>query len=308
MTEPAFVNVSVIIATYNRARSLERLLRSIQDAKGLDSMVLQVLVVDNDSNDETDELLKREKQKRYPYSLTSVSETKHGKAHALNTALENATGEIVLVVDDDVVIDPWMIVKHVECYQLLHYDAVQGRVLPGLDFTGKGADLDRLREYNIPVIDYGDRICDIRGLTGTNMSFKRDIVNKVGGFDVRLGPGAAGFSEDTEFSMRLREAGYKIGYTPHAIVYHELNPGRYGRAYNRAVQYRKGLSRSIYRHDSILFRVLPDLLANSCRYVLYRLFGSTQKAYKTEGRILKCCGYLAGKFSRRTGAHRGDAI
>jgi hypothetical protein len=50
----------------------------------------------------------------------------------------------------------------------------------------------------------------------------------VGFFDSRLGPGAAGFSEDTEYSIRIRNAGFKIGYTPGAIVYHELNPKRYG--------------------------------------------------------------------------------
>jgi len=127
------------------------------------------------------------------------------------------------------------------------------------------------------------------------MSFKREVFAKVGFFDARLGPGAAGFSEDTEYSMRIRKAGFKIGYTPHAIVYHELNPNRYGRQYNRMVEYRKGLSRSLYRQDSIPFRVIPDLMANCVRYGLYRLLGKTQKAYKTEGRIMKCWGYLAGK-------------
>ena len=62
-----------------------------------------------------------------------------------------------------------------------------------------------------------------------------------------------GLVESTEYSIRIRNAGFKIGYTPGAIVYHELNPKRYGRAYNRMVEYRKGLSRSIYRRgfDSI---------------------------------------------------------
>ncbi|MGZ8496358.1 MAG: glycosyltransferase family 2 protein, partial [Candidatus Binatia bacterium] len=131
---------------------------------------------------------------------------------------------------------------------------------------------------------------------GTNMSFTRQVFDKVGFFDSRLGPGAAGFSEDTEYSIRIRNAGFRIGYTPGAIVYHELNPNRYGRAYNRMVEYRKGLSRSIYRHDSIAFRVMPNLVANSLRYGLYRIVGKSQKAYKTEGRIMKCCGYLMGKL------------
>lgn len=303
-----FVKLSVVIATYNRVASLERLLASVHNAKGLESISVQLLVVDNGSNDRTAELLKTEKEKRHPYRFHVLRELNRGKSYALNRGLNEATGRIIMIIDDDVVIDPWALKKHLECYELTSYDAVQGRVLPGLDVQGKSADLERIREYNIPVIDYGESIRDVRGLTGTNMSFRRELVERIGGFDVRLGPGASGFSEDTEFSLRVRKAGFKIGYTPHAIVYHELDPGRYGRAYNRDVQYRKGFSRSLYRHDSILFKVFPDLLANCCRYGIYRLFGLTQKAYKTEGRMMKCWGYLAGKFSQRGRAGRRDAI
>jgi len=70
------------------------------------------------------------------------------------------------------------------------------------------------------------------------------------------------------------------------------------------VEFRKGLSRSIYRQDSIPFRVLPDLVANCLRYGFYRLLGKTQKAYKTEGRIMKCWGYLVGK---RQGVNSTDS-
>jgi GT2 family glycosyltransferase len=128
-----------------------------------------------------------------------------------------------------------------EAYRHVSFAAVQGRVLPGRDSDGRPADLIKLREYNIPHVDYGDEYREIHGLTGTNMSFKREVIEKVGLFDPHLGPGASGFSEDTEFSARIRKAGFKIGYTPHAIVYHELNPNRYGCEYNRRVGYRKGL-------------------------------------------------------------------
>jgi GT2 family glycosyltransferase len=222
-------------------------------------------------------------------------ERKKGKASALNLGLASAKGDVLLVLDDDVMVQRQFLAKHLECYGATDFDAVQGRVLPGLDPDGKSADLVRLREYNIPFIDYGGDYREIRGLTGTNMSFKRMVFEKVGFFDTRLGPGAAGFSEDSEYSIRIRQAGFKIGYTPHAVVYHELNPERYGRKYNRAVEYRKGVSRSLYRRDSILLGVIPNLMANCLRYGLYRLTGKTQKAYRTEGRIMKCWGYLMGK-------------
>jgi glycosyltransferase involved in cell wall biosynthesis len=262
-----------------------------------DSITAELLIVDNGSTDNTASVLMPATSTKF--SLRVLQEDRQGKSSALNRGLSLAQGKILLIVDDDVVVHPLWLIKHLESYSLSSFDAVQGRVLPGVDLDGKPADPNKLREYNIPIIDYGDQICEIRGLTGTNISFKREVFERVGRFDTRLGPGAAGFSEDSEYSIRIRQAGFKIGYTPDAVAYHELSPARYGREYNRKVEYQKGLSRSLYRTDSIVFNVLPNLVANCIRYPLYCLLGKTQKAYKTEGRIMKCWGYLAGKVRRR---------
>jgi len=290
--------ISVIVPTFNRAVSLQRLLTSLNALAVSDSFQTEIVVVDNGSTDDTSAILARQANKCGCFRLITLREERKGKSSALNSAIGTARGEILIVVDDDVVVHPEWVSKHLKCHRETGFGAIQGRVLPGVDPDGRPADPKRLREYNIPIIDYGDDIREIRGLTGTNMSFKREVFRKVGLFDPRLGPGAAGFSEDTEYSRRIRQAGFKIGYTPHAVVYHELNPVRYGRAYNRDVEYRKGVSRSIYRRDSILFRVIPDLLANCLRYSIYKILGLTQKAYKTEGRIMKCWGYLAGRARR----------
>lgn len=292
------LDLSVIIPTFNRAESLKRLLRSLDALECPDPFLFEVSVIDNGSSDGTQIMLREQKAQPSRFSLEVLEEKARGKARALNRGLVSSRGRIVLVIDDDVVAHPQCLAKHLECYQTTDFDAVQGRILPGVDAEGRLADPKRLREYNIPVVDYGDEVREIRGLTGTNMSFKREVLERVGFFDTRLGPGAAGFSEDTEFSMRIREAGFKIGYTPHAVVYHELNPARYGRYYNRMVQYRKGWSRSLYRRDSLFFEVLPNLFANCVRFGLYGVLGKKQKAYKTEGRIMKYWGYLAGRLQR----------
>ena len=93
----------------------------------------------------------------------SKEETK-GKSSALNRGLSLAQGEILIIVDDDVVVHPRWMIKHGECHRVSDFDAVQGRVLPGVDPEGSPADPSRLREYNIPIVDYGDEIRDIRGL------------------------------------------------------------------------------------------------------------------------------------------------
>jgi GT2 family glycosyltransferase len=279
-------------------------LESIDEAKPPVGASVQVCVVDNGATDGTRDMLHSYSTRSRRYPVTVLDQPLSGKSSALNRALVSTNSDLTLVLDDDVIVDELCLEKHVELYRTAQFAAVQGRVLPGKDASGRDADPSRIREYNIPVVDYGEQIGEIQGLTGTNMSFKREVIDKIGLFDPRLGPGASGFSEDTEFSLRIRKAGFKIGYTPYAIVYHELNPDRFGREYHRRVEYRKGVSRSIYRNDSIAFRVIPDLLANCLRYGLYRLFGKAQKAYKTEGKIMKCWGYVMGKIQYRPGSIR----
>jgi GT2 family glycosyltransferase len=287
---------SVIVPTFNRASSLEGLLKSFDSLQNRDDLTLEIVVDNNGSTDGTRSLLELEAQKIRTYQLRVSEEPRQGKAHALNRGLQIATGKFFIIIDDDVIAHSQLLEQHMECYEVSRFDALQGKILPGLDLNGKPADMARLREYNIPHTDYGENCREIRGLTGTNMSFKREVYEAVGTFDTRLGPGQSGFSEDTEYSRRIKRAGFKIGYCPGAIVFHELDPARYGRGYNRRVAYRKGKSRSIYRHDSILFRVVPSLLLNGVRFCVYGLLGQRQKAFKTEGRLLKAWGYVMGKI------------
>jgi glycosyltransferase involved in cell wall biosynthesis len=304
--QPLPRRLSVIVPTRNRVRSLKKLLDSLASAVTPAGTAIEIVVVNNGSTDETRNLLEDEMAKPRAQRLRVLNEPWAGKSNAVNRALAVIQSDIIMILDDDVSIDSQCVAKHLEAYGRTRFAAIQGRIFPGQGPDGRSANPDRLREYNIPLVDHGDEIAAIRGLTGTNMSFKREVLERVGLFDARLGPGAAGFSEDTEFSVRIREAGFEIGYTPEAIVYHELDPERYGRSYNRNVEFRKGLSRSIYRRDSVIFRIVPDLVVSCIRYGIYRALGLTQKSFKAEGRVMKSWGHLVGTWRRRTsGCTRG---
>lgn len=289
--------VSVIVPTRNRSESLSRLLGSLQGTRGLSDLSLEILVIDNGSTDDTSRCL-REASQRWPL-LRALFEARPGKNIALNRGIQEAKGEILCLMDDDIVLDPDWLSELVKAYRSNNYDALQPRVLPGKDPSGKSAEFDRLYQYNIPVIDYGNSVKDIRGLTGVIMSFRREVLDKAGLFDERLP--ASGYHGDTDLSRRIRKAGYSIGYTPHVIAYHELNPSRYGANYARLSQYRKGLSRSLYGRDSVVLDVIPNLFANLVRYLLYLVLRRKEKLYKTEKRIMKYWGYLAGRVQRRMG-------
>jgi GT2 family glycosyltransferase len=251
-------------------------LDSLEASAGLEQTPVEIIVVNNHSTDATPELLMEVSAKNRRFPIIALEELRQGKSRALNLGLGRATGSFVLLLDDDVSVDTLCVAEHIAAYEDGSFDAIQGKVLAGLDPQGQPANMARLREYNIPLVDHGDAPCELRGFTGTNISLKREVFEKAGLFDTRLGPGASGFSEDTEYSRRIRENGF-----------------------NRNVQFRQGISRSIYRKDSLIFRVLPDLIGNCLRYLAYAAVGRRQKAYKTQGRIAKSYGYIAGKVQSR---------
>lgn len=288
--------ITVIVTTFNRAASVQRLLASLDALEFSDSLPTEVIMVDNGSTDGTEGILLENGRRQHPFDFVFLRETARGKSNALNSGIGVARGDLLIFADDDVVADRHWLIKHWECHRDSDFGAVQGRVLPGLDPQGRPANQSHLREYNIPIVNYGDRIRSIRNFTGANVSLKREVIKQVGLFNPRLGPGVLGFSEDTEYSMRIRKAGFSIGYAPDAVVFHELRPERYGRTYHRQVEYKRGMGRSLYRQDSICFKVLPALLAHCIRYGIYRVLGNAQKAYKSEGRIWKWWGYLNGKL------------
>lgn len=290
-------SVSVIVATRNRFASLKRLIASLRKSQHRKDLTLEVVVINNASTDETKTYIEALAEE-WPV-LRPIEEPRPGKNFALNRGLREARGEILCLMDDDIVLKTDWLEMLLRDYETTRYDALQPRVLPGTDPHGRGADPERLYEYNIPVIDYGDRLMDLRGLTGVIMSFRRHVLQKVEGFDERLP--ASAYEGDTDISRRIREAGFSIGYTPHVVAYHELDPKRYGIGYARLSQYRKGLSRSLYHSDAVVLNVLPNLTAGLFRYVVYYLLGRGEKLYKTEKRIMKYWGYLVGVIQRKMG-------
>jgi glucosyl-dolichyl phosphate glucuronosyltransferase len=293
------IELSVIIATRNRRESLERLVASLRATRDLQSHAIEILIVDNGSTDGASDFL-AQVSREWPV-LRVFSEPRAGKNFALNKGIREAKGNIFCFMDDDIVMDKGWLNAILTDYEKTRYDGLQPRVLPGRDPQGNAADTTVLYRYNIPVIDYGDRIKDADGLTGVIMSVKRAAIVKIGNFDERLP--ASGYHGDTDLSRRIREAGFSIGYTPHVVAYHELNPNRYGIRYARLGQYQKGLTRSLYSRDSVFGQAIPNIVVNGLRYVFYRACRREEKIYKTEKRIMKYTGYVIGRVKQWLGMH-----
>lgn len=238
-------SVSILIATRNRADPLRAALDSLFTDHNLDVPDWEVVVADNGSTDGTADLC-REFARRFPDRFRWLVEPRQGKSNALNTGLLETRGEVIAMTDDDVLCEPDFITEIRRVFSDPSIDSAQGRVL--LDWQGgEPTWLDELAKQLMSLRDYGDQMFDWNdNLSGCNMVVRREAALGVGGFAAELGPGTIGIAEDSEFSIRLREAGYRAVYAPTILVHHQVPAGRVTPPFLRARYFGIGRSYAYY--------------------------------------------------------------
>jgi glucosyl-dolichyl phosphate glucuronosyltransferase len=224
------MNVSVILCTFNRCESLRTALESVAVSQLPDSVSWEVLVVDNNSKDKTRAIVD-EFAGRYPGHFRYLFEPQQGKSYALNSGVRESSGEILAFMDDDVVVDSNWLRILTSIFHDPQWAGAGGRILPERSFTPPPW-LPIQNKYALAplaIFDIGAQPGEMREAPfGTNMAFRREVFEKVGGFRTDLGPcpGSETRSEDTEFGYRALAAGRRLWYQPSALVYHSLSPHR----------------------------------------------------------------------------------
>lgn len=234
----ATFDITVILCTYNRCGDLVGALESIAASQVKNSVTWEVLVVDNNSTDQTRDTVE-DFCCRYPEHFRYVFEPNPGKSHALNTGIENAAGEVLVFVDDDVKVEPtWLQNLTGELLNNGEWAGVGGRTLPAQKFEPPDwVPKDFEKDWGGIVFahfDLGDNAGELdRAPYGTNMAFRKSMFEKHGGFRVDLGPtpGSQIRNEDTELGRRLLASGERLRYEPSAVVYHPIPDGRITQAY-----------------------------------------------------------------------------
>jgi GT2 family glycosyltransferase len=236
------VKLTVIIATRNRPDSLVALIRSL--APQLKPDERELLVAENGTPAPA----------ALPGDLPAFAhlhDPRPGKCRVQNRAIQAARGEVLIFLDDDLTAGARYL-DAVEEFFGAHpeFAAMAGRVLPAEDPAARaGATWVYL---DLPIVDYGDRIVEVRGVMGANMAYRAAALKQVGPFDERLGPGAGGHEEETEMCARLRRAGFRIGYAPGAVVYHEVDPARADRERYIRIARERGRCRMLHeRHSAV---------------------------------------------------------
>jgi len=244
------MNVSIIICTANRAEVLRETISSLARVRRPDTV--ELLVVDNRSSDHTRQVVE-EAARQHPYTVRYLYEAEEGKYAALNAGIKVTTGRIIAATDDDARFDEEWLERAVDGINRYGCEFVGGRVLPvwGGPKPAWLAEQNSLHTKVIALLDHGDRVREFgRGISwplGVNVAYRREVFERVGLFDNRLGrkSGTLRNQAQREWHLRARAAGVRGFYIPRMLVHHLVGPERLSKRYFRRWLYWHGISRAM---------------------------------------------------------------
>jgi glycosyltransferase involved in cell wall biosynthesis len=220
--------ISVAICTYNNARKLAGALGSLRGLKGPTVPSYEILVIDNNSRDETKKVV-HQHQEYWGQRLRYIFEERQGLSQARNRAAQEAVGEIVSYLDDDVRVDPGWLCAVAGAFEE-HSAAVVGGKSYLIYPARRPAWLPEKYEVLLSRLDHGEQVLvnTDRELFGLNFSVRKEWLDRVGGFDVSLGRCGRSLTSGEEWDLlrRVRAQGGIIVYEPRAVVGHLVPPER----------------------------------------------------------------------------------
>lgn len=194
--------ISVIIPSYNRAKSLERAMQSVlrQSYKNL-----ELIIVDDCSTDNTEDVVKSIKDERVHYIKHTVNK---GACAARNTGVSQSVGAYIAFQDSD---DIWYSDK---LYRQLDYLRKNGSdfVFCGMTRKSNGSDFYIPSEPYYEEKDAFEQLLYGNSISTQTMLMKRYVAEKVH-FDVSLKR-----FQDWDFALQVTLAGFKVGYLKEPLV------------------------------------------------------------------------------------------
>jgi hypothetical protein len=244
-------NTSVVIVTYNHQDFIENCLKSVFRHKDL-----EVVVVDNNSQDETADLV----EKGFP-EVKLIKNVNSGYGAGVNLGIKNSSRKYVVVLNPDTKVEENSIeellkpliesFKLITTPKILCYNGSKINTcgnnthFTGLAFTrGLGLDPKELKKPGF-----------VNGISGACFAIKKEDYWKIGGFNEEFFV----YMEDTEFSWRAKTEGFKIGYVPSSIVYHDYTLKVSPKKLYYLEKGRYIILREYLTHKELL-RILPSLL------------------------------------------------
>lgn len=226
------MDISVVIVNYNVRAFLNNALVSLQ--KALEGYSAEVFVVDNASDDGSVELVRRE----FPWVTLIANAQNAGFAKANNQALRQATGDYLLLINPDTLVQEETFDRLIEFFRS-HPDAgmVGCKILnpdgtlqlpcrrsfptPWTAFTktfGLSTLFPKSRlfaRYNLTYLDPDDTY-EVDAISGSFMMISRETYERIGGLDETFFM----YGEDLDWCYRVQASGKKVYYVPTTSIIH----------------------------------------------------------------------------------------
>jgi len=304
------MKLSVVIPTFNRAGLLRRTLMSLADAEQPDGLDVSVIVIDNNSKDDTATVAQEFKEK---LDLLYLFEPRQGKSRALNTGIENARCDLIGMIDDDEeVAKDWLVeIARVFLNRWNEVDFIGGRYTPRWEAPPPSwlpPQCTGVVGFSNPgeeELAYGE---SFKGsMPGGNAVVKLSALCEVGAYNEQLGPVGKDLMgcEDDDMYRRLLDAGKRGLYCPGLAIYHRVPAYRLTKKYFRKWCYGWGASQSVidaHRREYVGPRILGvpryiygDAVRGTFQMLRSLLVRNTDQAFAHELSLW----VLAGFFKQR---------
>lgn len=235
LTDP----VSVIVPAYNEEAGIEATVRSLLAST---HGAVQIIVVDDGSTDRTFEIAEAIDDRR----VMVVRQPNSGKAAALNTGLAWAHFDIVVMIDGDTVFEPDAIFNLIQPLADPRVGAVSGNTKVGnrQGVLGRWQHLEYVIGFNLDrrMFDVMECMPTVPGAIG---AFRREAVGGVGGVSEDT------LAEDTDLTMALCRAGWRVVYEESAIAWTEA-PSTVRQLWKQRYRWCYGTLQSMWKHRGAL--------------------------------------------------------
>lgn len=196
--------VSVIVPAYNAEKYIANLIESLLDLD-YPKELLEIIIVDNNSNDKTKDIIKQ-----YPVKLLEETNIQSSYA-ARNLGIRNSKGEIIAFIDSDCIATPRWVKEGVKVLVSESADLVGGKVEFVYSERKTAAELyDSITHMQI---EYD--IKDGNVAKTANLFVESYLFNKIGMFPDKVKSGG-----DVQWTAKATRNGYSLVYAPKAVVKH----------------------------------------------------------------------------------------
>jgi len=277
LKDSVFPKVSLIIPAHNEEKIIAR---AIESALETDYPYKEVIVVDDGSKDKT-------YQQAYPYSQKGLIKLLHrdvassSKATALNYGLVFASGDVIVVVDADTLIERDSLKEIVKPFSIPNVSAVSGNVrIMGGEYGSRNF-LVRLQTYEYLIsLELGRRFSSIIKslliISGAFGAFWKGDVRSLGEYDKDT------ITEDFDLTFKMRKLGQRLFFADKAVSW-TFAPEKWKDWRRQRTRWTKGQVETLWKHRNVLLErgfdarfavaifdmVLVDIVVLFLRFVWY---------------------------------------